>query len=93
MTEYVVKLYVTCTVNIPMDAPTMEEAIEEVIDSENIYNLVENGEAEFVEEIVGALVDVVGDEEYEGTMYFEYDGNANGWVSKKMTDATLVGLT
>lgn len=86
MTRYIVVPYAVCIVRITVDADSMEEAIDIALSQEHgnvIRNAIDCGTAEYVDEINGVLVDVVGDKEYKLSKYFEQNGDDSKWLVRQ----------
>ena len=78
MNKYNVTLQVAVNVRVPdIEAATPQEAIASAINKVDLYSLLERekptlkvGFTEYAEEVREALVDVVGDEEYDQSCWF-----------------------
>lgn len=69
--KYNVHLYATVRVTIEdVEADDMLQAVERAEEMADLDHLVSSGKAEYAEEILEALVNVVGDEEYLQTRRF-----------------------
>jgi hypothetical protein len=88
MPKYDVHLYAVLRFTVRgVEAEFMEQACkkaEQVIDAEAIKSAIRGGsehEAEFDDEVIEALVDVQGDEDYSESTWFLPEGEA--WVKKE----------
>lgn len=84
MPKYDVHIYAVVRVKVSgVEADNMPEAIESAVEQADIDELFPHRvypwgvETEDAEEIVGYLVDVVGDGEHSMTTYYEQDGDGN----------------
>lgn len=82
MTKYIVRPYIVCMATIQTEADEMELAVEQICDGQRFDELVRDRQVVYVDEIVGALVDVEGDTEFLQTKYFQFNDDTNRWEAQ-----------